>query len=101
MARLIAQSAVQPGVSTILGQIAQSAEGAPDFRLIDMQVGWWVGGVGGMRAVGGGWRAWRRWWEQVVALELGASGAVFGQRRYVQMHLPGSAGPHNPNCFVC
>lgn len=34
MARLIAQSAVQPGVSTILGQIAMSAPGAPDFRVI-------------------------------------------------------------------
>lgn len=36
MARLIAQSAVQPGVSTILGQIAQSAPGAPDFHLMDV-----------------------------------------------------------------
>ncbi len=27
---------LQPGVSTILGQIAQSAPGAPDFHLMDV-----------------------------------------------------------------
>lgn len=37
MARLIAQSAVQPGVSTILGQICQSAPGAPDFHIVDLE----------------------------------------------------------------
>jgi hypothetical protein len=36
MARLLAQSAVQPGVSTILGQIAASAPGAPDFHVVDL-----------------------------------------------------------------
>ena len=35
IARLIAQSAVQPGVSSILGQIVQSVPGAPDFHVLD------------------------------------------------------------------
>lgn len=34
----------QPGVSTILGQIAQSAPGAPDFHLMDVAA---VAGSGG------------------------------------------------------
>jgi len=37
MAKLIAQSAVQPFVSTILGQIARSAPGAPDFHIIALE----------------------------------------------------------------
>lgn len=47
MARLIAQSAVQPGVSTILGQIATSAPGAPDFRIVSMEDWPGVEGPGG------------------------------------------------------
>ena len=47
LARLIAQSAVQPGVSTILGQIAQSAPGAPDFRLVEVRAACAGSGGGG------------------------------------------------------
>ena len=50
MARLIAQSAVQPGVSTILGQIAQSAPGAPDFRLVEVRAA--CAGSGGSSSSG-------------------------------------------------
>ena len=50
LARLIAQSAVQPGVSTILGQIAQSAPGAPDFRLVEVRAA--CAGSGGGSSTG-------------------------------------------------